>query len=183
MPATAPTICVFCGASAGADPVHAANAQRLGTALAEAGMGLVYGGGQVGMMGMVAKACLEAGGTVTGIIPEDLQKREVAYHALSELVVVDSMHTRKELMYRRSDAFVVLPGGIGTLDETLEIMTWRQLGFHDKPIFVLDTDGYWAPLRRLLDHVVAQGFARPNILEFFEEVAEIPDLLAKLRNL
>ncbi|MCR9256896.1 MAG: TIGR00730 family Rossman fold protein [Alphaproteobacteria bacterium] len=183
MTISTPTVCVFCGASAGKDPSHVQIAQALGTSLAEAEMGLVYGGGQVGIMGIIAKACLDGGGTVTGVIPEDLQKREVAYHDLTELVVVDSMHTRKDLMYRRSDAFVILPGGIGTLDETLEIMTWRQLGFHHKPIFLLEQSGYWKPLLDLLNHVVDSGFAKPGILDFLETVPDVPTLMAKLRNL
>ena len=134
-------------------------AASLGAGLADRGMTLVFGGGRVGLMGAVADAALERGGTVVGIIPESLENREVGHANVSELHVVGNMHERKMMMAKRSDAFVVLPGGLGTLDEMFEIVTWRQLGFHDKPVIVADINGYWQPLRDLIDSLVAKGFA------------------------
>lgn len=182
MTQTSPTICVFCGAANGNNPAFAQAAEELGHALGKAGMSLVYGGGRAGLMGVVAQACHQADGHVIGIIPSFLDRREIANNQLSELVVVDSMHARKEKMYARSDAFVVLPGGYGTLDETIEILTWRQLGQHEKPIFVLNVENYWDPMMTLLDHVVANGFAHADTSSFVEAQPDVVALMTRLQN-
>src|SRR6185295_16890930 len=150
-------LCVFCGASSGNRPEYAAAAEALGRALAERGIELVFGGGGIGMMGTLARAALAAGARVTGVIPEALQKRELALPGMSELHVVGSMHERKALMAERSDGFVALPGGFGTLDELFEIVTWAQLGLHRKPMGLLDVDGYWAGLVAWVERAVADG--------------------------
>lgn len=157
------SVCVYCGSSSGADPIFADHAADLGRRIAEAGMSLVYGGGDVGLMGMVARAVLSAGGHVTGIIPDFLRKRENMIEEAQELVVVPDMHTRKQMMFDRADAFVALPGGIGTLEELVEQMTWSQLGRHRKPILLLDVRGFWRPLITLFDHMRAEGFIRPGL--------------------
>ncbi|HET9148955.1 MAG TPA: TIGR00730 family Rossman fold protein [Alphaproteobacteria bacterium] len=157
------SICVYCGAAVGKDRRYRALAQRLGTILAERGLTLVFGGGKVGLMGALADAALEAGGRVIGVIPTRLRTVELAHQGCTELVVVESMHARKERMYALADAFVALPGGIGTLEETIEMITWRQLGFHDKPIAVVNDGGYWEPLRALFAATVAAGFAHDEI--------------------
>ena len=154
------SVCVYCGASARVADVHKEAAHALGDGLARRGIRMVYGGGRVGLMGIAADAAIAAGGEVVGIIPEHIQSAEVEHTGLTELHVVDSMHTRKRMMVERSDAFVILPGGLGTLDEAFEILTWKQLQLHDKPIVIADVDGYWRPLLGLIDHMVAQGFAR-----------------------
>ena len=165
------SVCVYCGSSIGADPAFAEAATDLGRRFAEAGIDLVYGGGDVGLMGLVARAVLDGGGHVTGIIPDFLRKRENMIEEAQELIVVPDMHTRKQLMFDRADAFVALPGGIGTLEELVEQMTWSQLGRHRKPILLLDVNAFWAPLVTLLDHMRSQGFIRPG-LEFTYLVAE-----------
>ncbi|MBP2231972.1 uncharacterized protein (TIGR00730 family) [Azospirillum agricola] len=157
---TLSSVCVYCGASSQVADIHKQAAHALGDGLARRGIRLVYGGGRVGLMGIAADAALAAGGEVVGIIPEHIQSAEVEHTGLTELHVVDSMHTRKRMMVEKSDAFVVLPGGLGTLDEAFEILTWKQLQLHDKPIVIADVDGYWRPLLGLVDHMVAQGFAR-----------------------
>jgi uncharacterized protein (TIGR00730 family) len=151
-------ICVYAGSNAGTRPAYAAAAQALGRALAARGTGLVYGGGRVGLMGEIADAALSAGGEAIGVIPEALFDRELGHRGLSELRVVASMHERKALMAELADGFVALPGGIGTLEELIEIMTWSQLGIHAKPCGVLDAAGFYAGLQRFLDHMVAEGF-------------------------
>ncbi|WP_022927945.1 TIGR00730 family Rossman fold protein [Patulibacter americanus] len=156
------SICVYAGSNPGDDPTHAETARALGTLLAERGIGVVYGGGRTGLMGAVADATLAAGGTVVGIIPAHLEEREVAHRGLTELVVVGSMHERKTLMAERADAFVALPGGLGTLEELVEVATWTQLGIHDKPVGLLDSAGYWRPLDAFLEHAVAAGFLHPE---------------------
>jgi uncharacterized protein (TIGR00730 family) len=174
-------LCVYCGSAAGSDPRYQAAARELGEALAKAGIELVFGGGRVGLMGVLADAVLAGGGRVVGIIPERLRAAELAHQGATELVIAGSMHDRKRLMAERADAFAVLPGGIGTLDETFEILTWRQLGLHDKPIFLVDVAGYWQPLRDLLDHIVTQGFTQslvPRLLEIVPDVAELMRALA-----
>ncbi|BDG06029.1 LOG family protein [Anaeromyxobacter oryzae] len=153
-------VCVFCGASPGRNPVHLDAARRAGQALAGRGLGLVYGGGSVGLMGAVADGALEAGGEVIGVIPRALQLRELAHDRLTSLHVVGSMHERKARMAELADAFVALPGGLGTLEELAEILTWAQLGLHAKPCGLLDVEGYYAPLIAFLDHAVAEGFVR-----------------------
>lgn len=156
------TVCVYAGSNPGVDPAHAEAARALGTLLAEQGTGLVYGGGRVGLMGVVADAVLAAGGNAVGIIPRALDRREVAHQGLTELVVVGTMHERKALMAERSDAFIALPGGLGTIEELVEAATWTQLGIHRKPIGLLDSAGYWKPFDAFLEHAVASGFVRPE---------------------
>jgi uncharacterized protein (TIGR00730 family) len=154
-------VCVYCGSSFGAEPDYLAVTQELGRALAGAGLTTVYGGAAVGLMGALADAALAAGGRVVGVIPQQLVDREIAHPELSELHVVASMHERKALMADLSDAFVALPGGIGTLEELIEVYTWAQLGLHAKPIAVLNTLAYYEPLIAFLDHAVDQGFLPP----------------------
>jgi len=174
-------VCVFCGSSSGADPAPTEAAAALGRALAERGIDLVYGGASVGLMGALADAALAAGGRVVGVIPGGLFKREIAHHGISELHEVGSMHERKALMYDRSDAFVALPGGFGTLDELFEAVTWSQLGLHAKPAALLDVGGFWDPLVAQLDQMVEAGFLRPEnraLLSVHGSVAEVLDHLA-----
>lgn len=174
------TVCVYCGSGFGGDPAFREAAETLGRALAQAGIGLVYGGGNVGLMGTVARAVLENGGHVTGIIPDFLKARERMLDEIQETLVVDDMHTRKRLMFERSDAFVALPGGIGTLEELVEQLTWAQLGRHRKPILLLSVAGFWTPLLTLLDHMRAHGFIREGLdLNYLvaEDAAEVVALL------
>lgn len=171
------TLCVYCGSRVGTTERYREEAARLGRMLAERGIALIYGGGAIGIMGVIADAVLDAGGEVIGIIPEHLQRTEVGHEKVSELVVVESMHSRKMQMVERSDAFVVLPGGLGTLDETFEIITWKQLGLHDKPIIIADIGGYWQPLIKLIDGVVDGGFADPSVRNLTTVVDSIDDVL------
>ncbi len=177
------SLCIYCGSSSGADPRHARAAATLGRLLGEACIELVYGGGNIGLMGIVADAALAAGGRVTGIIPTDLKRIELAHGGLDELVVVESMHERKRRMFERADAFAVLPGGVGTLDETFEIITWRQLGLHGKPIVIIDADGYWRPLIDLIEHTIAAGFTGPAIRDLFIVVDRVEDVLPAINAL
>jgi uncharacterized protein (TIGR00730 family) len=153
-------ICVFCGAARGADPAYAARAVELGRAIVAAGHQLVFGGGRVGLMGVVADSVLAEGGSAVGVIPRQLVDRELAHDGLTELHVVASMHERKALMAELADAFVALPGGFGTLDELVEIITWRQLELHEKPIALLDAAGFWEPFAALVEHLRTTGFLR-----------------------
>jgi len=173
-------LCVYCGSSGAVDERYREAAKELGAGLATAGVGLVYGGGRVGLMGLLADAVLAAGGEVTGIIPSRLRDAELAHHGVTELVVVDSMHERKRLMAEKADAFAILPGGVGTLDEMFEILSWRQLELHNKPIFLVDIGGYWRPLRVLLDHIVAHGFARPETRGLLRVVPTVAALMASI---
>ena len=159
-----PAICVFCGSSSGATPAYAEAARRVGELLAEHEVSLVYGGGRVGLMGILADAVLGAGGRAIGVIPQALATKEIAHDGLTELHVVSGMHERKALMATRSSAFLTLPGGIGTFEEFFEILSWAALGIHQKPIGVLNIDGYFDPLIALLDHGIAQDFIRPSYL-------------------
>ena len=154
-------VCVYCGSSPGAHPGYLETARELGRLLADRGLELVYGGGKVGVMGMLAQSVLDHGGRVTGVIPRDLVARELAHRGLPDLRIVDSMHERKALMADLSDAFIALPGGIGTLEELLEAMTWAQLGLHDKPCGLLNVDRYFDRLLAFLDHLVDQRFLHP----------------------
>ncbi|MBL8863271.1 MAG: TIGR00730 family Rossman fold protein [Planctomycetes bacterium] len=154
-------VCVFCGSAPGARPAYAAAARAFGALLARRGIDLVWGGGNVGLMGAVADAALAAGGRALGVIPEALAERELAHVGATELHVVRTMHERKALMADLSDAFAALPGGLGTLDETFEILTWAQLGLHAKPVGLLDVEGYWGPLLGFLDDALDEGFVRP----------------------
>jgi uncharacterized protein (TIGR00730 family) len=174
------SVAVFCGSRLGADPAFAGAAQDLGAGLAEAGIRLVYGGGGNGMMGVLADAVLNAGGSVLGVIPDFLTKLEVAHPGLTEMTVTDSMHTRKRLMAEAADAFVALPGGIGTMDETIEIISWRQLRLHGKPIYICDIAGSAAPLVAAIDNMIAQGFAPAEARGLFTVVDGVADLLRLL---
>jgi uncharacterized protein (TIGR00730 family) len=158
-------LCVFCGSSPGTEPAHTVVAREVGSLLAKRGIRLVYGGGSRGLMGTVADAVLGGGGAVTGVIPHKLAGKEIAHHGLTELVAVETMHERKAQMANRSDAFLVLPGGLGTLEELFEVWSWAQLGFHHKPIGVLDTHGYFRPLRDLMEHATTSAFMRREHLE------------------
>jgi uncharacterized protein (TIGR00730 family) len=175
------SICVYCGSSSRVADHHKATARRMGEEIAARGLQLVYGGGRVGLMGIVADAALAAGGEVVGIIPQHIQALEVEHTGLTELLVVDSMHTRKRLMFDRSDAFLVLPGGLGTLDETFEVITWRQLALHDKPVILLDDAGYWRPLLALFEHMIAAGFARKEHLGLFRVAESVEGVFAALQ--
>lgn len=156
------SVCVFCGSASGGNPVFAETARALGAELARRSLTLVYGGGRIGLMGEVAIAAKAAGGTVVGVIPERLAAKEIAYDDASELIVVNTMHTRKAIMADRADAFLALPGGFGTLEELFEILTWAQLGIHAKPVGLLDVAGFYTPLLAWLDTAVAAGFLKPK---------------------
>lgn len=175
------SVAVFCGSRAGNDPAFATAAATLGTAMAEAGMTLIYGGGRAGIMGIVADAALAAGGAVEGIIPEFLQQWEVAHPGVADMHVTDTMHTRKRRMFDRADAFVTLPGGLGTLDETIEILTWRQLKLHAKPILICDVAGWARPFAGAIAATVEQGFADAGILRFIEVLDGPEAVMARLR--
>jgi uncharacterized protein (TIGR00730 family) len=176
------TLCVFCGSSIRVDEAYRAAAVRLGEAIAKAGVTLVYGGGKIGLMGLLADSALTNGGRVVGVIPGFLRDLEVAHDGLTELRVVDSMHERKRVMFELADAFVVLPGGFGTLDEMIEIVTWRQLGLHDKPVLLLDVNGFWQPLRELIRAIVAAGFAHPDHASLLTRASSVDDVFAALRD-
>jgi uncharacterized protein (TIGR00730 family) len=173
-------LCVYCGSSGAVDRQYREAASELGVRLAASGIGLVYGGGRVGLMGLLADAALAAGGEVIGIIPSRLRDAELAHLGATELVVVNSMHERKRLMAERADAFAILPGGIGTLDEMFEIVSWKQLELHDKPILLVDIAAYWAPLCGLFEHIVAKGFARPETRSLLKVVPTVAALMAAL---
>lgn len=174
------TLCVYCGSWTGRDPQLEDFARSFGSSCAARGIELIYGGGGVGLMGTVAKAALAAGGRVVGIIPRSLMESERADWEATELVVVDSMHERKQRMFDRADGFVVLPGGFGTLDETLEMITWRQLGFHDKPIVLANHRGYWDPLLSLFDHIVATGFAGADARGLYAVAPSLDEVFDRL---
>ncbi|WP_437881711.1 TIGR00730 family Rossman fold protein [Pseudomonas sp. LRF_L74] len=174
------SVCVFCGASTGTNPVYREAAVTLGRTLAERGLRLVYGGGAVGLMGIVADAALAAGGEVVGIIPESLKRAEIGHAGLTRLEVVDGMHARKARMAELSDAFIALPGGLGTLEELFEVWTWGQLGYHAKPLGLLDANSFYASLGNFLDHLVGEGFVRPQhraMLQRSENAAQLLDSL------
>ena len=173
---------MFCGSSPGFDPRWMAAADALGRTLAAEGLRLVYGGGAVGLMGACARAALENGGAVLGVIPEFLRLPEVAYEA-AELVVVDSMHERKARMFEEADAFVVLPGGVGTLEEAIELLSWSRLELHKKPVVFLDIGGFWRPLFELIDHVVREGFTPPQFAAAFSSVEGVDEVLPRLREM
>src|SRR5215472_5091151 len=171
------SLCVYCGSSIGIDSRHMDAARDLGRLLARRHIRLVYGGARIGMMGTLADSALAAGGEVVGIIPGHLDKTEMGHRGATELIVVDSMHRRKFMMFELSDAFAILPGGLGTLDEAFEMLTWRKLGLHDKPIFLVDIAGYWQPLLALIDHVIAQGFAAPTDRDLYKVVFTVEELV------
>ena len=169
------SVCVFCGARPGHDPAHASAARTLGTLIAAHGWRLVYGAGDVGLMGEVARAAQTAGATSMGVIPIHLMAREQGKRDLTTLVITQDMHERKKVMFMNSDVIVVLPGGAGSLDEFFEVLTWAQIGLHGKPIYLLNLNGYWTPLLALLDHVIAEGFADPSLLG---HITALPDIAA-----
>lgn len=175
-----PSLCVFCGARPGHNPAHALAARDLGAAIAAQGWRLVFGAGDVGLMGEVARAAVSAGATTLGVIPTHLMQMEIGKHDLSTLIVTENMHERKKVMFMNSDAIAVLPGGAGSLDEFFEVLTWAQIGLHRKPILLLNIDGYWQPLIALLDHVVAQGFADASLLAHLEVLPSVAALEARL---
>jgi uncharacterized protein (TIGR00730 family) len=177
------SVTVFCGSSPGGDPAYAEAASALGHGIASAGMALVFGGGHVGLMGITAEAALAGGGHVTGVIPDFLRHREVEFPGLSELIVTDSMHTRKRRLFALADAFVVMPGGLGTFDETIEILTWKQLGQHNKPIILVDILGWAQPFITLVEQVVARGFAHYTARNLFEVEPSVERALARLGEL
>lgn len=182
MPPAQKSVCVYCGSRFGVDPAYAEAATAIGHGLAENGWQLVYGAGDVGLMGTVADAAQSRGADTFGVIPVHLLELEVGKRDLSRFIVTENMHERKKVMYMNSDAIIVLPGGAGSLDEFFEVLTWAQLGLHNKPILVLNTKGYWSPLRDMLDHVVAQGFADASLLGYVSFVDTVPEALACLRD-
>lgn len=183
------SVCVYCGSSDFVADSFKEAARRTGALLAANGYDIVYGGGRVGLMGIVADAGLKGGAKVVGIIPDHIKRYEVDHTGLTELIVVESMHIRKQMMVERSDAFIILPGGIGTLDEMFEIITWRQLRLHGKPVVIINTDGFWNPLVALMEHMTETGFMRkPNLpgaedrlYHVVDSVEEAVDLLARLK--
>jgi hypothetical protein len=181
-PASIGSVGLFCGSSVGFDPRGMEAAAELGRILAGEGLRLVYGGGAVGLMGACARAAVGAGGKVLGVIPEFLRLPEVAYEA-AELVVVTSMHERKAKMFHEADAFVVAPGGVGTLEEAIELLSWRRLELHAKPVVFLDLGGFWRPLFELIDHTVRQGFTPPQFASAFSSVERVDEVLPRLREM
>ncbi|WP_281855931.1 TIGR00730 family Rossman fold protein [Litoreibacter halocynthiae] len=174
------SVCVYCGSRFGANPDFKQAALDLGQALAANQWRLVYGAGDVGLMGAVAHSTQTAGGETFGVIPSHLFKREVGKRDLNTFIVTETMHERKKVMYMNSDAIVVMPGGAGSLDEFFEVLTWRQLGLHSKPIFLLNTNSFWSPLVALTDHIVAQGFADASLLDFISVTDTVTDLTRQL---
>jgi len=177
------SLCVYCGSRTGTDPAYRQAAEQLGRLMAQHRIRLVYGGGRIGLMGVLADAVLAGGGSVVGIIPHHLEAREVGHHGVGELRVVDSMHSRKNEMFALADAFAVLPGGLGTLDETFEILTWRQLELHDKPIVLVNIAGYWDPFLKLLERIDNTGFMAPECWRLFVVVERPEDVIATIRRL
>jgi uncharacterized protein (TIGR00730 family) len=173
-------VCVYCGSSNLVAQSFKSSAHSIGTKLAQRGTRVVYGGGHVGLMGIVADSVLKAGGTVIGIIPEHIRAQEVQHNGLTELHVVPDMHTRKRMMVERADAFVILPGGLGTLDETFEILTWKKLKLHNKPVIIFNQDGYWDEMIALIDKTIAEGFSQPADRVLFKVATSVEDLFALL---
>ena len=176
-----PSVCVFCGARSGVRPAYAQAARDFGAALGAENWRLVYGAGDLGLMGEVARAAQAAGAPTMGVVPTHLLTREMAKRDLGQFVITEDMHERKKVMFMNSDLIAVLPGGAGSLDEFFEVLTWAQIGLHRKPIFLLDTEGYWQPLIGLLAHIVAEGFADPSLLAQVTVLAEVPALIEALR--
>lgn len=174
-------VAVYCGSANGSDPAFLAEAKRLGTAIADAGLGLVYGGASVGLMGAVADAALAGGAEVIGVLPEILSGSEIAHRGLTRLELVATMHERKARMVKLADAFLMLPGGYGTLDEMMEIVTWKQLRMHAKPCILVNTSGYWDGLLAFLDRAVEAGFLKPDNRELLELVPDTAEAIARLR--
>ncbi|MBT6096447.1 MAG: TIGR00730 family Rossman fold protein [Rhodospirillaceae bacterium] len=176
------SLCVFCGSRAGEDPAYAATAEALGKAMADRQIRLVYGGGRIGIMGIVAQAVFDGGGQVTGIIPDFLMHLEVGNTQVGDLVITESMHTRKARMFELSDAIIVMPGGLGTLDEAFEIITWKQLRQHDKPIVLVNINGYWDPFVTLVESIISGGFAHEKVMELFSVVDSVEAIFPALEN-
>ena len=174
-------VCVFCGSGPGLDPAYVEAARAFGQDLARRGVGLVYGGGSLGLMGETARAVLAHGGRVLGVIPSFLEQRERALKDVQEMIVTKDMHERKRIMFERSDAFVALPGGLGTLEELVEQLTWSQLGRHVKPIVLADIKGFWQPLLRLVSHMKSEAFIRPGLDVAFSVVADVADIVPTLQ--
>lgn len=174
------SVCVYCGSRLGNKDLYQKHTEDLGRFIAEAGFSLVYGAGSIGLMGVVARAARDNGADVVGVIPEHLDDIEITQSGLSELHITDNMHERKKMMFERSDAFVVLPGGLGTLDETLEMMTWAQLSLHNKPIILVNANGYWSPLVELVQHVVTDGFASEENADLLTVVTSPAEAIAFL---
>src|SRR6056300_466049 len=174
------SVCVYCGSRTGADPEYAAQAEALGKGLAVAGHRLVYGAGDVGLMGIVARAAQAQGGETFGVIPTHLMRAEVGKTDLTTLVITENMHERKKVMFMNSDAVVVMPGGAGSMDEFFEVLTWAQLDLHAKPIILMNTAGYWDPLIALIDHMIAQGFADASLTSLFQVCSDATDTLREI---
>jgi uncharacterized protein (TIGR00730 family) len=177
------SLAVFCGSRVGINRAYAAAGRALGEGLGKAGIRLVFGGGRIGIMGVVADAALGAGGTVLGVIPEFLTQLEVAHAGVTEMIITDSMHTRKLRLYEESDAFLIMPGGLGTFDEAFEIITWRQLRLHDKPIILCNVAGSAEPLVATVEHAIREGFADPACRGLFEVIEGVPAVLERLKTL
>ncbi len=175
-------VCVYCGSSARVDQVYKDAAVELGQTIAANGWGVVYGGGRVGLMGLVADSALSSGAEVFGIIPRHIQSREIEHTDLTELVIVDTMHVRKQMMVDRADAFVILAGGLGTLDEFFEILTWKQLGLHDKPVVVVNINGYWDKMIEAIRHIASEKFMREEDLTAFCVVNSVAEVPAAIKN-
>ena len=176
------SVCVFCGSRGGRSAHYVEAATEVGQMLASEKWRLVYGAGDVGLMGACARAAQERGGETFGVIPSHLVHAEVGKTDLTQFVVTENMHERKKVMFMNSDAIVVLPGGAGSLDEFFEVLTWRQLGLHTKPIFLLNTEGYWHPLMQLLDHVITEGFADGSLKDYLRCLPGVPELSVALRS-
>ena len=176
------SLCVFCGSRTGHDPAHEMTARQLGEAMASRQIGLVYGGGRIGLMGIVSGAVFEGGGHITGVIPDFLMHMEIGNDQADDLVVTDSMHTRKAKMFELSDGFVILPGGIGTLEEAFEIISWKQLRQHNKPIILVDANSYWAPFTKLIKNIIKGGFAHEKVLDLFTVVNSVDEIFLALVN-
>ncbi|PZO88832.1 MAG: TIGR00730 family Rossman fold protein [Micavibrio aeruginosavorus] len=175
-------VCVYCGSSARVDQVYKDAAVELGKTIAANNWGVVYGGGRVGLMGLVADSALASGAEVFGIIPRHIQSREIEHTDLTELVIVDTMHVRKQMMVDRADAFVILAGGLGTLDEFFEILTWKQLGLHDKPVVVVNINGYWDKMIEAIRHIASEKFMREEDLTAFTVVNSVAEVPAAIKN-
>ena len=181
MPSRQRNVCIYCGSRSGRNPDYARQARAIGQALARAGYGVVYGAGDLGLMGEAASAAQQAGAKVTGFIPRHLHDIEVGKQDIHALIVTETMHERKKLMLGNSDAVIALPGGPGTLDELVEVLTWRHLGLHEKPTLLLNTGDYWGPLLALFDHMIAEGFVGDKFRTYFTVVETVDALMAALR--
>lgn len=175
------SLCVFCGAQNAVDPAHLQMGTQVGKAIAESGIRMVFGGGDCGMMGAVSTAAMDNGGEVIGVFPHHLRTHEAEHKGITETIIVGSMHERKKLMFDLSDMFAILPGGFGTMDEMFEILTWRQIGLHEKPVFIFNHLGYWDPLLVMMEHIIEQRFARPINREFYQVFNTLEDLMHAVR--